>query len=278
MTDSHPWLKLPPRIRSKLDAMSWDASGLWYAMEMWSADTGGTALIPKSKLPVVTARRLSPSRISAAVAELVDEHFVEDRVDALELTVWEQPPIEVWQDPVQRQRWARDKRLKRDTELCNRIKDRDRHLCRYCGQRVNWADKKSRIAGTYDHVDPDGDNAFDNVVVACKGCNSRKKDRTPQQAGMPLLRPGHARTDAASAADAPVPEPRAGSDPDPIQIRSRSGPGSARAPARDRTEPDPIQTGSRSDPRPPVGSIGRASLQPGPVGPFDDPPEDEGVQ
>jgi hypothetical protein len=153
-----------------------------------------------------------------------------------------------------RDRWKRDKDLKRNGELCRAIKARDRHLCRYCGDRVNWADKKGRLAGTYDHVDPDGDNSFHNVVVACKRCNGIKKDRTPEQAGMPLYLPGTtaaaiaagtAREVAASAAQDSAPEPRARShDPDPIWIGSGSGPGSARAPARDRTEPDR----ARSDP------------------------------
>jgi hypothetical protein len=42
-----------------------------------------------------------------------------------------------------------------------------------------------------DHVIPrcqGGDDSTDNLVVACRPCNSRKNGRTPQQAGM-VLRP-----------------------------------------------------------------------------------------
>jgi len=61
---------------------------------------------------------------------------------------------------------------------------RDAHLCMYCGQSFN------RPVLTRDHVLPlskGGLDTWENVVTACFHCNSRKSDRTPQQAGMPLL-------------------------------------------------------------------------------------------
>ena len=56
---------------------------------------------------------------------------------------------------------------------------RDRHRCQYCG----------RSAENLDHVVPrsrGGDHTWENVVAACRGCNTRKGDRTPDEAGMPL--------------------------------------------------------------------------------------------
>ncbi len=61
---------------------------------------------------------------------------------------------------------------------------RDAHLCLYCGQQY------SRPVLTRDHVMPlskGGRDVWENVVTACFRCNSRKSNRTPQQAGMPLL-------------------------------------------------------------------------------------------
>lgn len=61
---------------------------------------------------------------------------------------------------------------------------RDAHLCLYCGQQF------SRPTLTRDHVMPlskGGLDVWENVVTACFTCNSRKSDRTPHQAGMPLL-------------------------------------------------------------------------------------------
>ena len=61
---------------------------------------------------------------------------------------------------------------------------RDAHLCLYCGERP------ARQHLTRDHVLPvskGGKDVWENVVAACFRCNSRKSNRTPQQAGMPLL-------------------------------------------------------------------------------------------
>lgn len=57
---------------------------------------------------------------------------------------------------------------------------RDKHTCQYCGSTKHL---------TLDHVTPrskGGKHSWDNVVIACEQCNSRKGDRTPQQAGMIL--------------------------------------------------------------------------------------------
>ncbi len=61
---------------------------------------------------------------------------------------------------------------------------RDAHLCLYCGQQF------IRPQLTRDHVMPlskGGLDIWENVVSACFHCNSRKANRTPQQANMPLL-------------------------------------------------------------------------------------------
>jgi len=61
---------------------------------------------------------------------------------------------------------------------------RDGQLCLYCGNELG------RHQLTRDHVQPisrGGRDIWENVVSACIACNSRKGNRTPQQAGMPLL-------------------------------------------------------------------------------------------
>ena len=61
---------------------------------------------------------------------------------------------------------------------------RDRHLCAYCGGMFS----STRL--TRDHITPfsrGGRDAWMNVVTACRACNERKSDRTPEQAGMLLL-------------------------------------------------------------------------------------------
>ncbi|MEU5959420.1 HNH endonuclease [Streptomyces sp. NPDC047525] len=58
---------------------------------------------------------------------------------------------------------------------------RDQHRCAYCGRR----------ATTVDHVVPraqGGRDSWLNTVASCATDNHRKADRTPEEAGMPLLR------------------------------------------------------------------------------------------
>jgi 5-methylcytosine-specific restriction endonuclease McrA len=60
---------------------------------------------------------------------------------------------------------------------------RDHAQCQYCGQKV------SRAEATYDHVVPraqGGRTTWDNIVIACVGCNQKKGGRTPTQAKMAL--------------------------------------------------------------------------------------------
>lgn len=84
---------------------------------------------------------------------------------------------------------SRRQALFRDPELRRAVRVRDQDRCRYCGVKVRWNDRRGSAGGTYDHVDPNGPNDPDNLVVCCRGCNSSKRDRTPEQAGMQLLPP-----------------------------------------------------------------------------------------
>jgi len=66
---------------------------------------------------------------------------------------------------------------------------RDRNTCQYCG------DVLQGNALTLDHVVPrsrGGKSSWDNLVACCYGCNHRKGDRTPSEAGMALARPPRA--------------------------------------------------------------------------------------
>jgi 5-methylcytosine-specific restriction endonuclease McrA len=59
---------------------------------------------------------------------------------------------------------------------------RDEYRCQYCGAH----------ADSIDHVLPrsrGGLHEWENVAAACRPCNLAKRDRTPDEAGMRLLRP-----------------------------------------------------------------------------------------
>ncbi|MFO0551991.1 MAG: HNH endonuclease [Polyangiaceae bacterium] len=62
---------------------------------------------------------------------------------------------------------------------------RDGYMCQYCGV------KRPRGELSFDHVLPrthGGRTGWENIVTACRPCNLRKRNRTPEQAGMRLLR------------------------------------------------------------------------------------------
>ncbi len=69
------------------------------------------------------------------------------------------------------------------------VKVRDQYRCAYCGHKF-----KSREL-TIDHIIPksrynnkETANSWENCISSCFDCNSRKKkNRTPEEAGMPLL-------------------------------------------------------------------------------------------
>ena len=77
---------------------------------------------------------------------------------------------------------------------------RDENTCQYCGKEFSSDDL------TMDHIVPKakgGKKSWKNIVTACKPCNQKKGSRTPEQAGMRLLR---------------VPRPLTG----PVMIKRRS--------------------------------------------------------
>jgi len=62
------------------------------------------------------------------------------------------------------------------------ILKRDNHRCQYCG--------KNNGPFTLDHVIPKdrgGEDTWENLVCACTHCNNKKRNRTPDEAGMRLL-------------------------------------------------------------------------------------------
>lgn len=65
------------------------------------------------------------------------------------------------------------------------IYSRDQDTCQYCGRRL------SRSELNLDHVLPrsqGGKTSWENVVCSCVECNLAKGGRTPEQAGMKLLK------------------------------------------------------------------------------------------
>src|ERR1700744_4956688 len=72
------------------------------------------------------------------------------------------------------------------------IFERDHNQCQYCGEKFDRKDLN------LDHVIPrdrGGETSWENIVCSCVPCNSRKGNRTPQEAR--LRRRQHSQCDAA---------------------------------------------------------------------------------
>lgn len=68
----------------------------------------------------------------------------------------------------------------------NSIHKRDGYRCSYCNSTRNL---------TIDHIIPSsrgGGNFWENLTSCCGNCNTKKSNRTPEEAGMRLLRPARA--------------------------------------------------------------------------------------
>jgi len=62
---------------------------------------------------------------------------------------------------------------------------RDRNICQFCGKIFPASDL------TLDHVVPrwrGGRSSWENLVACCYQCNNHKGDRTPEEAGLQLVR------------------------------------------------------------------------------------------
>ncbi len=65
------------------------------------------------------------------------------------------------------------------------IFERDKNTCQYCGRVFDRKDLN------LDHVIPKdrgGPTTWENIVCSCIECNTKKANRTPQEAGMKLIR------------------------------------------------------------------------------------------
>ena len=62
---------------------------------------------------------------------------------------------------------------------------RDKNICQYCGEHFKRCDL------SIDHIIPrsrGGKDTWENLVLACTSCNLKKRDQTPEEAQMPLIR------------------------------------------------------------------------------------------
>ena len=128
-------------------------------------------------LSIVSGRRglvLSMSNKNMSVLEYYDltyssEHDIFDIPSVMLYRIFVKPPV-------------------RKTVSKKYILARDKMTCQYCSVKLD------HLNSSVDHVVPisyfssrDKANTWDNLVACCKRCNTKKRDRRPEDAGMELI-------------------------------------------------------------------------------------------
>lgn len=171
------WVKLYTRDDPEWLILSWQARGLFYEL-LRKVDRAG--ILPLGRIGakgVAVLVRGSWAEVQGPLDELLADGCLAISGDKLLIPGF---------TSAQEARGSRNGKLSRRRHWSRRayriVHARDGGRCRYCG----------RIDGpmSVDHVTPriqGGGDAADNLVTACKSCNSRKGGRTPQQARMQIL-------------------------------------------------------------------------------------------
>src|ERR1700761_1778044 len=189
------WLELDNRILEHpkfiraVNLGGSEAIHLWLGLRAYCGQLLTDGAIPKDMLTEVRGPANAKKR-ALALDALVKIGLIEDCGDSYRMHDYLQ-----WADSreeILKRRAVGSSRsaMRANAELMKAVKSRDGSACRYCGINVDWANHRGASGGTYDHVIPlskRGNNDLDNIVVSCRACNSRKRDREPWECGMKLL-------------------------------------------------------------------------------------------
>jgi hypothetical protein len=193
------WVKLDDGFHSHPTtwAVGLEANGLYCRCLSYAGFHLTDGFVPSQW---IYAQVPATSRGRGTVARLVDQGLLEEIQSGFQIVGFLE--FNSSKEEVQTERaWARARgALSRDRDLVAAIRDRDGDHCRYCARKVNWSDRRGPRGGTYDHVEPRGENSLENIVVACKSCNSRKGNRTLNEVGM-KLRPAPTQVEPSSNLD-----------------------------------------------------------------------------
>lgn len=177
------------RFKRLLKIKTPQAVGHMCMLWLWAVDNAADGdLTPFTADEIAEAGGYTGKDPEAFVDALVDAHFVDADADGMRLHDWMDYAGGLIEHREERKAYKkRQYDLYNDMRLIKAVRARDGDTCQYCGKTVNWNDRRGADGGTYDHVDPDGGNTLENIVVCCRSCNSRKQRRTPEQAGMRIL-------------------------------------------------------------------------------------------
>ncbi|MDH6280914.1 HNH endonuclease [Prescottella agglutinans] len=156
---------MPSRARTAITARTWMNS----QVRVLNSTFDDFDVVPAARAVVLVVENVAVTVVERTPCFVVrSQHFAIPLPEVVRLVEYvHTPPRAVIDD---------------DTRACfATVLQRDRHRCAYCG---------TIGARTVDHVQPrsrGGADTYGNLVAACASCNHGKADRTPEEAGMPLL-------------------------------------------------------------------------------------------
>jgi 5-methylcytosine-specific restriction endonuclease McrA len=167
------------------------------------AEQDGT-LLPRTSSPAADLGRVlnvnpkERKQLVEAVDELLRIGFLSWDSDCrLWITRFEEAQDARSPGAIRQERWRannpehqqRRSNMARDFTLVGRLRKLDGSACSYCERELDFRNGKKPNQATVDHVVPmsrGGSDEESNLVLACKECNERKSNRTPEQANMSL--------------------------------------------------------------------------------------------
>jgi 5-methylcytosine-specific restriction endonuclease McrA len=190
-----PWIRLSDDYfdHPKFSNLSDGAFRLWHEGLAYCRKFQTDGLIPAAVMRRL--RSYSPKRMRELMAPwMPDRKPLWDDLPDVGVKVHDYLDWNLSKEEEQQQREESKQRmaLGRDPEIRRALRSRDGNNCRYCARVVSWTDRRGPGGATYDHVTPGAGDHIENLVIACRGCNSKKGRRTPAEAGMELRPPLHA--------------------------------------------------------------------------------------
>ncbi|WP_163855743.1 HNH endonuclease [Paenibacillus elgii] len=191
--ESHQGLRNHPktkRLRRKLGVDAATAVGYLHFLWWWALDHAPDGNLQNYDAVDIADAIDWEGDEQQLVASLLTAGFLDydEASNAYSLHDWEQYGGKLQEyRQFQASQDKRKRNLYDDSSLTRSVRERDGDNCRYCGTTVNWKDRKGSKGGTYDIVDPEGLNTFENVVVACRGCASKKNNKSLVESGISLI-------------------------------------------------------------------------------------------
>lgn len=183
------WLRIDDRVRThpKIAQAGPAAAWLWFCGICYCREHLTDGFIPKAVVVSLAMNLTSPLKHAARLVDVRLWEDVDGGYQVHDFLDWNPSRAEV---EANREWGTQRKSLYRNKDVTSIVRERDADQCRYCGRRVNFNDRRGPGGGQLDHVIPRGPGTIENIVVACRECNTKKNGRTPDEAGMALIQIG----------------------------------------------------------------------------------------